>query len=78
MKRIFIYLKDINLNVTQKILLLLSLINIVLLPVYGSMWLGQNKTGGWSNQNPSDDEMFLCIGVTLVLIVGVIMFKSKK
>ena len=79
--KFFIYLKEIvlDLSYTQKLLLLLSLFNIVIYELYGTLSIGKhNPYIGSSRDVYTDEEFFLWIGITLVLIIGVIIFKSKK
>ena len=78
--KFFIYLKEIvlDLSYTQKLLLLLSLFNIVIYELYGSLSIGHNNSLRSSRDVYTDEEFYLWIGITLVLIIGVIIFKSKK
>ena len=93
MKKILIYLKDVNLNITQKIFLILFLLNQPLYFLYIELWLGQTKTyvssgRGRTNEikgqiyenynRGTDEEIFLWIGVSIILLIGVFLFKSKK
>ena len=83
----------IDLNITQKVLLFLSLINLCLFPLYKNLWIGQSKTtANWGGDdfsillgygpNPynnfTDEEIFLWIGLTIVLLIGVLLFNKKK
>tara|TARA_B100000674_G_scaffold73617_2_gene50852 strand:- start:1122 stop:1409 length:288 start_codon:yes stop_codon:yes gene_type:complete len=80
--KFFIYLKEIvlDLSYTQKLLLLLSLFNIVIYELYGTLSIGKHNSylGRSGRDVYTDEEFFLWIGITLVLIIGVIIFKSKK
>ena len=95
MKRILIYLKDVNLNITQKIFLFLFLANQPLYYLYIDLCLGEKKTYLSSdlekelfgipegtimeNSNSVDDnEIFLWIGVSIILLIGLFLFKSKN
>jgi hypothetical protein len=79
-----------DLNITQRIFLFLFLLNQPLYYLYIELWLGQLKTRIGSsrieiqgkiypNYNEGTvEEIFLWIGVSIILLIGVFLFKSKN
>ena len=80
-----------NLNIIQKIFLFLFFLNQPLYYFYGKLWLQQSRTyigdgrGNrikgqvYENYNHfKDDEIFLWIGVSIILLIGFFLFKSKQ
>ena len=81
-----------DLNITQKIFLFLFLLNQPLYYLYIELWLGQLETRIgtgrvrseikgqiYPNYNKgTEEEIFLWIGVSIILLIGVFLFKSKK
>jgi|TARA_B110000003_G_C16571540_1_gene504481 hypothetical protein len=82
-----------KLNITQKIFLFLFFLNQPLYYFYGKLWLDQSKTrigsGGrrsneikgevYENYNQfKDEEIFLWIGVSIILLIGFFLFKSNQ
>ena len=72
MKKLIDNLKKLidNLNNTQKTLLILFILNPFLGGLYQTI-----KGSGW---DLDDDELLIMIGVSLALLVGVFLFKSKN
>ena len=82
-----------KLNITQKVFLFLCFLNQPLYYFYGKLWLDQSKTrigsGGrrsneikgevYENNNWfNEDEVVLWIGVSIILLIGFFLFKSKQ
>ena len=80
-----------KLNITQKIFLFLCFLNQPLYYFYGELWLGETKTRVGSGRGNTiegevyenynyvnDDEVFLWIGVSIVLLIGFFLFKSNQ
>ena len=82
-----------NLNIIQKIFLFLCFLNQPLYYLYGELWLGQSKTRIGSGDRGTDtikgevyenynhfneEEEFLWIGISIILLIGFFLFKSKQ
>ena len=81
-----------DLNITQRIFLFLFLLNQPLYYLYIELWLGQLKTRIGSSRSRTEiqgqiypnynegtkEEIFLWIGVSIILLIGVFLFKSKN
>ena len=80
MKKLIDNLKKIidNLNNTQKILLVLFILNPFLSGLYQTIDPTKTRGRGRSTHIFNDDELLIMIGVSLALLVGVFLFKSKN
>tara|TARA_B110000240_G_scaffold12345_1_gene12906 strand:- start:1624 stop:1893 length:270 start_codon:yes stop_codon:yes gene_type:complete len=87
MKKIINFFKE--LNIIQKIFLFLFLLNQPLYVLYKEQWIGHSSKsseitiGGTRNpqllpQYLSDEEMILWVGVSIVLLFSIFIFKSKR
>ena len=87
MKKIINFFKE--LNIIQKIFLFLFLLNQPLYVLYEEQWIGHSSTsssftyGGketitYNYQYLSYEEMILWVGVSIVLLFSIFIFKSKK
>ena len=77
MKKITNFFKE--LNIIQKIFLFLFLLNQPLYVLYEEQWIGHSSASiTYKSQYLSDEEMILWVGVSIVLLFSIFIFKSKR